>query len=211
MPPRGEGYAKTPARRGEECFVEPAEQDHAFVGTGGRHSQVSHDLVRGVTLVDKDGKKTGMSNPGPMMGQCPHGQNAMACLPCFHARSRPQPVVPAAQRTQPAVNPIIAAVKARAGELEVVPGVPPVSGPVHVGQNPDGTPVARKTKMVGTMPVPVQVQGGGAQAPGRSTEAFDYGQNQGRTDSRGIWHPPKHRSLIDSKPSHPNAKDPPLR
>jgi hypothetical protein len=116
----------------------------------------------------------------------------------------------------PALHPIVAAVRARAGVPDVVPGVPQVAGPVHVGVQPDGTPVEApkpKTRIVGTMPVPVQAgqAGVGAAQSKNSLTPFDYSENQGRTDSRGNWHPPKHRSLIDSKPRHPNANDPPFR
>lgn len=202
---------QNPVHVGEESFIDPIKGNAAFVMTGGKHGQRSADMLKGVVLIDRDGKKTGMSNPNGILGShsCPHGQNPMACLPCYHAKgTAPKPQVPQHQRPQPAVNPIIAAVKQRAGTAELVPGVPRVQAPVHIGQNPDGTPVARKTKIVGKMPVPVIA---GTVSPGETRQntltPFDYSQNQGRTDSKGVWHAPKHRSLIDSKPSHPNAKD----
>lgn len=209
--PRGHA-ADAAARDGDECFVQPRYASPAFVATRGERSA---DLLKGIVLVDKDGKKTGMNlPPSTVPGRCPHGANQMACVACYHAKQvAPKPQAQALVRAP--VNPVIAAVKARTPLGDLAPGVPHVAGPVHVGLNPDGTPVAKpKTKMVvvGTMPVPVVVNGGGTAAPaGNVMDPFDYAHHQGRIDSRGLWHAPKHKSIIDSKARHPHADAPPTR
>lgn len=203
----------SPAREGEECFVSPQHASPAFVGSRGERSA---DLIKGITLVDASGKKTGMNlPPSTAPGRCPHGVNPMACVACYHAKqTAPKPQAQPLVRGP--VNPIIAAVKARSDQPDLAPGVPNVGAPVHVGQNADGTPIAKpktKTVVVGKMPTPVihNAVGTGAAPAGNVMDPLDYGQQQGRIDSRGLWHAPKHKSIIDSKARHPHADAPPTR
>jgi hypothetical protein len=131
------------------------------------------------------GKECKVIPPSSAPGLCPHKINPMSCPTCFREKSQ-APRVPEAQRAQPAVNPVIAAVRA---------------------QQPDEP---RRTKLVGKMPVPVSVQGmaaGQPQSAARMVEPFDYATAKpGRTDSKGVWHPAAHRSLIDSLPRRDDVK-----
>lgn len=164
-----------------------------------------------------------MSLPTHSAHRCAHGLNPQACLQCFHARDRapkptppPRKVVGNLAFAQPP-SPVIAAVKARIGPPPSL--VPQVSAPVHVGVRPDGTkieppaPPQEAPRTRGKMPVPV-LHGAMAQAgqgatqttiPGAMPAAFSYAADQGRTDSKGVWHPPRHAQLIDSLPRHPHA------
>jgi hypothetical protein len=156
---------------------------------------------------------------------CDHGLNPKACLKCFHqgqaaaatSQPKPKPGHPyGGQNPAAPPNPIIAAVKARAGRM---PGdiVPQQAGPVVMSSGVEVAPAPvqedDRPKVRGKMPKPVQHQSavGGAKAAGGGSlpQAFHYADDQGRVDSKGIWHPPKHKSIIDRAPRHPNANDKP--
>lgn len=163
-----------------------------------------HDL--GVELRDRSGKRWTMALPQGL-GLCPHGLNKSFCLTCFHAK--PAAPKPKATPGQPALrsDPVVSAVKARA--------TPPPAGPTYMGERADGTanvaPEPPPGEVVrGRMPVPVQHHAHGApSASGKVLTSFDYAQDQGRVGKDGFWHPPKHTSIVDRLPRHPNAKDPP--
>ena len=144
-------------------------------------------------------------------GRCPHGLNAQACLKCFHAKQaaapksqpKPRPEIPRAHvATGPGAE-IIEEVKRRA----VAPASKP--GPVHMGRMPDGSPVAPTSPPTGN-PRPVfqqaavTAQGGGGGGAALKPP-FSYTDNVGKFDQDGLWHPPKHRELIDRLPRHPEA------
>jgi hypothetical protein len=157
-----------------------------------------HDGERGSRMF-------GMNAPGS--GHlCPHKLNAVNCLQCFHAKAAAAPTSQLKPRSpQRADNPVLVAINERAGigTARGTPAVPHVDAPVHVGVNPDGT---RIEPTRGPMPKPV-VHATGAQV-GRgvtAAPAFSYANETGRIDSKGVWHPPKRRQLIDSLPRHPEA------
>jgi hypothetical protein len=156
---------------------------------------------------------------------CPHNLNPRACLKCFHEAQSAAPTnqpKPKAGHPYGGVNPasppnsVLAAVKARAGWM---PGVivPQSAGPVVMSSGIEAPQAPEqeddRPKVRGRMPKPVQNGGGqgarlGANG-GQVPQAFHYADDQGRHDSKGVWHPPKHRSVIDRAPRHPNASDRP--
>lgn len=132
---------------------------------------------------------------------CPHGLNHNACLQCFHAPKPKQEAALKATAKAP-LNPIVAAVKQRSAQQPQM---------AMEGVRPDGEPAARPEPT--SMPKPVYANPPKASVPGAQGQPhanvvapFSYANDPGRFDGKGLWHPPKHRSVIDSKPRHPNAE-----
>jgi hypothetical protein len=133
---------------------------------------------------------------------CPHGLNQAGCLKCFHA---PKPAKP--ETPQPVVkaplHPIVAAIKQRAAAGAS-------SDMAMQGVRPDGEPAAQPEPP--GMPRPVYANAPQAAVPGQRAQAsanvvapFSYANDPGRFDKHGLWHPPRHPSIVDGKPRHPNA------
>jgi hypothetical protein len=194
-----------------EWIIRPGEllMEGGPQGVGTQQGGKFHDFERGAPL-----PRAGGSNLRPMHpGLCPHKQNPANCLQCYHAKASAPPAAPPPRRgPQVQTSPVVAAVKARAGVGASPMGqlVPHVDAPVHLGKTPDGKDIEppKREPTRGKMPVPV-LHGPNAQAgQGAHTKTikpFSYANDDGRVDRKGLWHPAKHRSLVDALPSHPDA------
>lgn len=139
-------------------------------------------------------------------GRCPHGLNRMACLQCHHDQANSRPTHEPKPKAKLPRNPIVEQVVQKSPLHQLVPEV---AAPVPMGTRPDGKPAEAPkpaARARGPVPVPVMVPGQQASAPRNTVDPFSYKNDPGRDGKDGLWHPPKHESLIDRLPRHPDAK-----
>lgn len=142
---------------------------------------------------------------------CDHHVNRAACPLCFH--SRPKTVAAPVVKKGPPTSAyeqmnvaVLSQVKARALANAPAPEVVAMgeAEPMAGGQAAPVVPVVGYIAPAMARPKPsAEQQRPGAVPVPKTIEPYSSRTKNPGTYVDGIWHPPAHRSVIDSLPSHP--------